>query len=265
MKIKTGVLLVAIIASSCQWGVPHNTKPAITKDTLIYTYQTIKERTQDCGNKPDTACTTAEITYPVFKSQNALNDSIISRLLSVNSIGEKPYADLHQQAKSFIKAYLDDISPKKKSDLVYTLESNATVVRQDSSLTTVQIDRYLFTGGAHGNTYTGFINWNTKASKKISLNDILANGYNENLTAAAEKIFRRDEKLSDTASLKNYFFKDKKFKLNDNFLITPVGLRFFYNEYEIKPYVEGSTELLIPYTDIRSLLRPNTVISQYIK
>jgi hypothetical protein len=266
MKTTAGILLVIVVViSSCQWGVPHSSKPAVTKDTLVYTYQNIEEKAPDCGSKPDTDCTSAKITYPVFKSQSALNDTITRRLLTVNSISEKPDTDLHQQAKSFINAYLDDISPKKNSDLVYSLESNATVVRQDSSLVTVQIDRYLYAGGAHGSNYTGFINWNTKENKKISLNDLFVTGYDTKLTSVAEKIFRRDEKLSDTSSLTGYFFKGAKFKLNNNFLITPVGLRFLYNEYEIKPYSGGSTELLIPYTQIKSLLRPHTVISQYNK
>ncbi|MBS1529249.1 MAG: DUF3298 domain-containing protein, partial [Bacteroidetes bacterium] len=192
-------------------------------------------------------------------------DTITNRLLAINRIGEKPDNDLVSQARNFIKAYLDDDQRKSNPHMVYTLESSATVVRQDSSLATIQIDRYMYAGGAHGSTYTGFINWNTKAGKEISLDDLFAPGYGSKLTAIAEKIFRKDEKLSDTSSLRNYFFQDQKFALNDNFLITPVGIRFLYNEYEIKSYADGTTELLIPYTQIKSLLRPHTVVSQYIK
>jgi len=98
------------------------------------------------------------------------------------------------------------------------------------------------------------------------LPDVFAEGYTTKLTAAAEKIFRAQEKLSDTASLANgYMFKDGKFVLNNNFLVTPIGIRFLYNEYEAKPYSDGPTEILIPYTQIKPLLRSNTVISQYIK
>jgi hypothetical protein len=259
-----GMVLLAL--SSCQWGVPHNnTKPAVTKDTLVYTYKTIEEKAPDCGNKPDTACSMAKITYPAFTAQNPINDTIADRLLAIDRIGEKPDNDLPTQAKNFIKAYLADDQRKSSPDMVYTLESSATVVRQDSSLATIQIDRYLYAGGAHGSTYTGFINWNIKSGKKIGLNDLFTPSYETRLTSIAEKIFRKDEKLSDTSSLKDYFFKNQKFALNDNFLVTPVGIRFLYNEYEIKPYADGSTELLIPYAQIKSLLRPNTVLSQYVK
>ena len=59
--------------------------------------------------------------------------------------------------------------------------------------------------------------------------------------------------------------KDNQFALNNNFLITPLGLRFLYNQYEIKPYSAGQTVLFIPYAKIKSLLLPHTVVSQYIK
>jgi hypothetical protein len=130
----------------------------------------------------------------------------------------------------------------------------------------VETNSYTFQGGAHGANYTFFINWDTNADKNLALEDILAQGYKPKLNEIADTIFRQQEKLTGTSSLaKDYFFKGDKFKLNRNFLITPVGLRFVYNIYEIKPYAAGSTELLIPYEKIRSFLKPNTVITQYIK
>ncbi|HMG09958.1 MAG TPA: RsiV family protein, partial [Mucilaginibacter sp.] len=108
--------------------------------------------------------------------------------------------------------------------------------------------------------------WDTKANKDIALNDLFETGYQDKLKGIAEAIFRKDEKLSDTASLANdYFFKDNKFALNDNFSITPTGFKFIYNQYEIKPYAAGITTLVIPYSQIKSLLRPNTVVTKYAK
>jgi hypothetical protein len=85
------------------------------------------------------------------------------------------------------------------------------------------------------------------------------------LTTIGEKIFRLQEKLSDTGSLSNYIFEHGKFTLTNNFLITPIGIHFLYNEYAVRAHSDGPTELLIPYIQIKPLLRPNTVISQYIK
>jgi hypothetical protein len=140
------------------------------------------------------------------------------------------------------------------------------LVRQDSSLTTLQIDGYVYEGGAHGARSVSFINWNTKRNKCVTLSDILIDGYNNKLTAIGDTIFRQQEKLSYTSSLaRDYKFEKQRFALNHNYSITPLGIRFFYNEYEIKPYAAGPTNLFIPYSKIKSLLRPNTVVTQYIK
>jgi hypothetical protein len=261
-------LVVAVIVTSCQWGVPANkTKPAITKDTLVYTYKKIKERAPECGDKPDNGCTVATIVYPIFLGQRVLNDTVTRNLLAHFRLDEKhPDTSLKQLVHHFLKLYKNDKESSKRSDLIYQLDSKVSVVRQDSSLLTLQFEEYGYMGGAHGDLSTLFINWNTKANKKIELKDIFADGYSRDLNTVAENIFRKQEKLSDSASLTpGYLFKDGKFSLNNNFLITPIGIRFLYNQYEIKPYSAGQTNILIPYSQIRSLFRPNTVITQYIR
>ncbi len=267
MTIKC-ILWIAIAGClfSCSRNAQKNETAKATasaKDTLVYSYQVIKERAADCGSKPDSSCTVTKVIYPVFASESALTDTITNKLLVIDNIGEKPDKDLHEQAKSFIKAYVNDSLRKENPDMVYSLESSATVVRQDSSLTTIQIDRYLFAGGAHGSTYTGFVNWDSQANKSIKLDDILVDDYRDKLAPIAEKIFHDQ----DTTILDNNFsmVKNGKLALTSNFLVTPIGLSFLYNEYELKPYSEGQTTLLIPYVQIKPLLRPNTVISQYIK
>jgi hypothetical protein len=91
-------------------------------------------------------------------------------------------------------------------------------------------------------------------------------GYEAQLTAAAEKIFRKQENLSATATLsKDYFFRDGKFSLNNNFLITPIGLKFLYNQGEIKPNAAGQTTVEIPYNQIKAIIQPETVLARYTK
>ncbi|MCJ8209495.1 DUF3298 and DUF4163 domain-containing protein [Mucilaginibacter sp. RS28] len=269
MKLSATAAIIALIACSCNFSAKQPAvKSGITKDTLQYQYQTFKQRAEDCGSKPDSACTVVKIKYPVFKHQAALNDSVRLRLAAFFPL-EKADTSWKVQTEKFMSAYKADKAGSANSDrpgMFYTLESEAVVVRQDSSLTTIQVDGYSYTGGAHGGEFTSFINWNTSEHKNISLDDVLKPDYWAPLNAVAEKLFRKQENLKPDASLKeNYFFNDGKFSLNHNYLITPVGIRFLYNQYEIKPYAAGQTDLLIPYHNIKSLLKPGTVVSQYIK
>jgi Deacetylase PdaC/Protein of unknown function (DUF3298) len=261
-------LLITGSLSSCNWRNGGNKKPAITKDTLTYSFKTYKQRATDCGYKPDSSCTIVKINYPEFSGQKTLNDSITGKFNLLFGDNKKPDTSLKQIADSFMGEYLNFRQDRPKSTLFFLLDAHAKVLRQDSSLTTVEVSGYSYTGGAHGTSYTYFINWDTKANKNIGLNNILVAGNNTGLTKTAEPIFRANEKLTDTSSLNNqhdYFFKDGKFSLPDDYLLTPFGIRFLYNIYTIKPYAAGPTELIIPYSQIKSLLKPNTVLAQYIK
>ncbi|WP_462258095.1 DUF3298 and DUF4163 domain-containing protein [Mucilaginibacter sp.] len=247
------------------WGVPKKKNSAITTDTLGYTYELIKKRADDCGDKPDSGCTVVKIKYPIFSDHNQLNDTVTKKLTGLFGFFQTDVT-LQEMADHFLLTYTNFKKRNKRSTLFYTLNSSAKVLRQDSGLTTLAINSYAFQGGAHGGSYTYFINWDTRNDKNLELQDILAGDYKAKLTQIADTIFRKQEKLGDTTSLaNNYFFKGDKFALNSNFLITPIGLRFLYNIYEIKPYAAGRTDLFIPYAKLKPLLRPHTVVTQYIK
>ncbi|HTD40864.1 MAG TPA: RsiV family protein [Mucilaginibacter sp.] len=255
MKLR-GILFLIFAGSltGCQWGSSGEDKPAITTDTLQYTYKIIKQKAPDCRDKPDSNCVVAQIKYPLFLNQKALNDTISHRLLMQFGIPGKADNTLQQLTDQFLKAGKD-----------FRLNSNSFVIREDSSILLVQVSGYRFLGGARGYYLASFINWNTKAQREIALGDILKDGYVQDLNSIAEKIFRKQEKVADSVPLKGYLFENGKFSLSNNFLITPIGLRFLYNQYEIKPYPAAETNLLIPYSQIESLLRPNTVVTQYYK
>lgn len=218
-------VMIACSLASCNWGSSGEDQPEITKDTLQFAYKHIKQR-EDGGQ--------IDISYPVFKNQPVLNDSLNSYLTNKKGAGHN---GLH-----------------------------AVVLRQDSNLTIIEINEITPDAGKSGkNTITHFINWNTKKTKSIKLSDILADQYSDQLNKIAETIFRKNENLSTSASLSGYSFKNSRFTLNDNFLITPIGLKFLYNSGEAKPDSYGQVVLFIPYSQILNLLRPNTVVDQYHK
>lgn len=266
MKIKWVllILLFAITLSSCLHPNPLKVSPAITRDTLKYTYQLVRERAEDCGNKPDSGCSVAKIKYPIFTAQDVLNDTVSKKILSL--FDAHPDKDVQTRAKHFIAEYESFKKAKKHTLIPFALNLHVNVIRQDSSLLTFDAGGSSFSGNAHPIELTLFTNWNTATQTQIALSDIFVDGYQPKLNKIAEVIFRKNENLKDTSSLaRDYFFKNNTFSLNTNFLITPIGIRFLYNEYEIKPYAAGMTDLLVPYSQIKPLLKPNTVVQQYIK
>ncbi len=256
---------VIILMSSCTGYVSKKNTLVTAKDTLRYIYNTTKQRANDCGNNPDSACTVAILKYPVFNNSPALNDRVKENLVHLlwQDTGFAKNNDLQKFAIDFIDFY--EHHKRKNSTVLFSLESSAKVLRQDSNLTTIYLSGSLYDGTGHGHDKFAFINWDHTASKTIELYDIFIPGFHEQLTGIAEKIFRKQEDLSDTSSLTNYFFNNGKFALSNNFLITQAGITFLYNEYEVKPYTEGSTQIDIPYSQIKLLLKPHTVVAQYLK
>lgn len=257
--------ILIMLVAACSWNQSPKQSPNIARDTLLYHDTTLIKRAADCVNKPDSACTIVKIAYPLFKDQPALNDTIRHRAITLFGVFEysKSYPTFNELATRFLNAHRQDME-FRKLDMVYTLDTKVRVVRQDSALVAMRMGGYSFQGGAHGSHLTIFMNWDTKAKKMLSLKDILIDNYKPVLDSVGEQFFRKQGNLTPTQSLKdNYFFTKDKFTLNDNFLITPAGLNFLYNEYEIKPYAAGQTELFIPYKQIQKLLRVNTVVSQY--
>lgn len=270
MKLKHLPLCAIVLAlESCfEPKAPHTkSQSAVPSDTLTYQYKTVRERASDCGNKADTSCTTALIKYPEFSGDNALNDTVAAHLANLFSVTENgAISSLQDAAKALVASYENNQKKLAAAHIHYSLNSQASVIRQDSTLITLELSGYEFKGGAHGLTLTRFINWDTRQHKNLQLNDVFVEGYEPKLNAIAEKVFRKEELLSDSASLsQDYFFKGGKFSLNNNFSFTPLGIRFLYNVYEIKPYAAGQTSIEIPYNQLKKLLRPGTPLAIYLR
>ncbi|SDS67701.1 Protein of unknown function [Mucilaginibacter mallensis] len=262
-------MLITGCFAACNAGVQGNKQPTGTKDTLTYSYKTFKQRDADCGNSPDSTCTIVKINYPDFDGKKALNDSVTHSFIKLFATSSgKTDTGYNQLADNFIGVYKAFKKDQPKSTLIYLLDGHAKVLKQDSTITRIEVSGYSYHGGPHGIELTSYVNWDTKANKSIALNDIFVAGYQDKLNRVAERIFRKNEGLKDTATLNNgrtYFFKDNKFNLPANYLITSKGIQFLYNVYTIKPYAADKTELLVPYTAIKILLLLNSVVKNYIK
>lgn len=271
LKFKSGssfsglFILMVFLLFSCNQTANKTTSGKNQQDSLKYTYQIVKERASNCGTLPDSNCTVAQFSFPVFEpTLKKLADSIDRKLIILYDT-EITASTLQQQAKKFVLDYEEFIKTDQQYRQTWTMDAKATVLRQDSSLITLAINGYSYAGGAHGSSGYFFVNWDIKKDESVKLDSILVDNYRSELNRIAEKIFRKNERLSDTTSLANqYFFKNNRFYLNVNFLITLHGLQFTYNQYEIKPYSDGITKLLVPYDQIKTLIRPNSILQQFI-
>ncbi|TKC06124.1 DUF3298 and DUF4163 domain-containing protein [Pedobacter frigoris] len=212
-------------------------------------------------DKKVTDTSKAVISYPVFADESA-NNFVLGKIMETADEGKK-YNSYKAYADDFIKAFDDFRKSEKDYPQTWFLDINTEVIRQSENYLGLQIAYVNYSGGAHPNSIYTYLNYTPKTAKEISLDSLILPGSMDKLTAIAEQIFRKNEELSTTASLKDgYFFENDKFKLNNNFTITDKGLKFLYNPYEIKAYVYGTTELLIPFSELKTIAKPNSLISK---
>ncbi|WP_269499378.1 RsiV family protein [Castellaniella sp. S9] len=124
-------------------------------------------------------------------------------------------------------------------------------------ITVVELDASQYrTGMAHGISGTQFLNWDNEARKVLALDDVLVSGGR----AAFDEALRRAHArwLQDNPAARedplNY---DRlwPFRATDNFALTDLGVVAKYQSYQIAPYSSGHPELLVPYTELRDVLR----------
>jgi len=229
----------------------HTENQSALSDTLHYHYNTYLLQSKhlvENENKKDT--TYFKMVYPVFDTQ------AINEVITHWAISDTAHHTVEEEANAFISNF-DDFIKMDEYPRAWYSETYIRVIQNTRNYLALATDVNDYTGGAHGNYATLFFNYNPVNKDSIGLSQVIANEQYPHLTDIAEQIFRKQEGLTPEQPLDdNYFFEENTFHLPSNFTLTSDGILFLYNIYEIKPYVSGITELLIPYEKVDSLLTP---------
>ncbi len=224
-------------------------------DSLQYSYQKL-----EIASKPiitstqDTVISTFVLHFPKFEKQEI--DQLINQLL-FEFLGKTSSNTSYEQiAQEFLNEANEMNTEQDAYPMAWYRKINLRVVPQISGTQTLSfsLDDESFTGGAHPNSNTYFFNFETNTLEAIQLSDFINPIMMARLNYIADTIFRKQEGLSADQALTDYTFEDGRFKLNNNFLIQENGLKFWYNNYEIRPYAFGPLELIIPFKEINDLL-----------
>ncbi len=134
------------------------------------------------------------------------------------------------------------------------------MVTNDNNIICINIGESFYGfGGAHAQTVNNSYNFDIRTGDIITLDDILVQNYAETLNKIGESIF------IETNGSEGWQFEQGSFELNRDFAITPGGLLFSYDQYEIGPYAAGFPEVFIPYKDINNLIKPNGLLKAWRK
>ncbi len=240
------------------------------KAKIKYGITKYEKKFGDCDSA-NSGCASLSFEYPIIKYavNSAVKDSISGYILETfldTYRAKDKIGSLDEMADTLFKNFSSLQGELPDFRQSWEIQGTASVIFNNHSIVSIQTDVYSYLGGAHPNSQTYYANFNSENGRKISLADILKLDYKNELNSIAEKFFRTDSKLTPEQNLEEagYWFVDNKFSLNENFGIKNEGLVFFFNSYEIAPYSMGPTEIKVPYSEIRNLVRQDGLLNEVI-
>lgn len=247
-------------------------KKTSNENDLSYKIEKYEMMSEGCDTLRDNNCAKIRIEFPQITSfenieiKNKINQSIES-LFSSNEERGNGEVDFMSEMKNFIKDYEDYISEFPDAFQSWFIERTGEVKLNNGNIFSIDYMEYSYTGGAHANTYVIFKNYNLTDGQEITLDEIVPADKQKELTGIAEIEFRKLKELAPDADLgqAGFWFENNEYYLSDNFLISDSSLVFYYNNYEITAYAFGPTELLIPYSSIKSLLGEKSLLKNLIE
>ncbi len=224
---------------------------------LVFEERVFNMQSASCQTD-STRCAEVKTTYPIAIEGNAeviqiINDSIMFHLCqSISPFAESPEQvslNLEEAAATFIGEYQYFISEEPEYEIGWALETNGQVLYQSPKYISIELSNYSFTGGAHPNSYTTYLNFDAKTGAKIDPVELVSDV--KRLMQLAEARFKEAREMPADANLiEEGFFWDGAFVLPQNIAIVENGLQFYYNPYEVAAYVMGPTEFVVTYEEM---------------
>lgn len=212
-------------------------------------------------------CVTLKLSWPTVKEGPAAlqksvdkwaNDFVFGLISPVDEdTGQAKAGTVEEAAAQFIRMHDERI--KESPDPVmayYTAECQGRVLHDYGQYLTLEIEGYTFTGGAHGMSTAAVATFQVTTGKKLTIHDLVKDSVA--LKVLAEKAFRakRADIFNPTDGTDPFQFDETfPFALPQNYGLMPEGIYCYYVPYEVGPYAIGSTQFVVPYSDLNNILK----------
>ncbi|MBV6552361.1 RsiV family protein [Acinetobacter sp. UGAL515B_02] len=165
---------------------------------------------------------------------------------------------LEQQIKPYVRSFvaLDNEMKTLSANHQLNLMIKPSILKSQQPVATIVLNTSSYLGGAHGSAMQEYYNFDLKQQKQLHLNDLLLAKQKVALEKLAHEAFKAWVIESKLATSVDEYEQAWKFKLSDNFLLGDDGLILQYGEYEIGPYAVGLPRLVIPYSQLGGILKP---------
>ena len=267
-------VLAILCLASCSQLTDKNqdTALAATQEAALQFKTQLMERSSPGCATDSTMCAKVSINYPeAVGGKTALRDSIndfVQERLRKLALDFNPDASTTggSNAAEFLATFFLSQHEQLTEDFADSVQIPASVARWELEVkgepllnsgkaTSLQLQVYYYTGGAHPNYYRVLQSFGADGEKLAvsgMVTDTLA------LMQLAEQEFRKVKEVVGDKPLAEagLFIEGDLLPLPQNVALTPDGLLLYYNPYEIGPWAFGDTEVLLRYEQLAPLLHP---------
>jgi hypothetical protein len=193
------------------------------------------------------------------RTANTINTALYEEIISqLHFDDDLEVTDLNEALLSFRNGYsaLRDLHPDEITPWEAKIEGE--VVYEDKEVLTLQLNSYVFTGGAHGYNARRFLNFDKKRGIELENWQLFQN--RKAFQDFVEAKFREQEAIPDEASINDtgLMFESDRFYLPENIGFTREGVQLLYNPYEVASYADGPIVLTLPFKEVEPFLAMNT-------
>jgi hypothetical protein len=229
-------------------STPGNTSAAaLSENKIASKVLTLKKTKPGCKGSECPVLNFKRLTFTGYDRFNGFLEQTLLSLALVESNRNQAFRDLTELEAYYFK------TAKPRDEIA--LASSVKYI--SGEVVVVQLDSYIFTGGAHGISTTQYLNWLPKTDRLLTLEAMLMPGKAPAFEEALKKqhaLWLKKNPLAkeDPAG----YNKMWPFEPSDNIALLENGLAVTYDPYRLAPYSFGKPTIYIPYRELKGILRP---------
>lgn len=213
------------------------------------------------------------------RMKDSLNTFFLSACFGDKYMTMTPEEAMKKYTEKYVTDYRKDLEPMYKKDeqdkeddasmeawYSYYKGIESHVQLYTKQLLVYRIDYNEYTGGAHGIYMSSFLNMNLQTLSPIRLNDLFVNDYSEALTDLLWNQLMADNKVTSRQELEDMgYVTTGNLEPTENFYLGKEGITFYYNVYDIAPYVMGPVKITLPYEMMQHLLSDDSMVLNNVR
>lgn len=202
------------------------------------------------------SCTKSSIFINNPKDLSSI-DKITANFNGIRKVSEKRVIS---SLNDKVQAEYNQWNENKDLQVNYDILSDVSVSYLDEKIISISSFDYSYTGGAHGiyGVFPKIYSIETGRDIGKSASDLVYNIKDRTLVEIMKKKLLENLKEGD-------YFKFNDIELSNTFDITPNGVKFIWQIYDIAPYSVGMIEINFTFNELKPFIDPNSPFAYLFK